>query len=207
MTDLAHTIRLAQTAVQFQDATAQKLFGWFAPLSVDQVRALSRSSDYHAARRALLRTKEFAGISEKGFSELVYCGRRLHVWEAMQEEPRLRPVVSAKALAKVIRERLAGPKIVVKLDKGEMDQAEAEAIAALKKINTSSDRVQRVLREALKDEPATWHVVMLRSLNECLVEVNGLIEKRNLKGWAELPKGGFMKVMKAWQLLKLPAPR
>ena len=208
MTNLEITIALAADAAFFQDSQAMKLFSWFPPLSEQQIRSLSRSSDYHAARRALLRQPAWKGVDEKSFSELVYCGRRLHVWEAMREEPRLRPVQSAKALAKVIRERLSGADrpVAVKLDAAELDKVEAEALAAIKRLNTSPERVARLVRAAMKDEPAAWHAFALTTLFDVWNEINDQLAKRNQKLWAE-PKHAFLNRMKAWKLLKLPAPR
>jgi hypothetical protein len=190
------------TIIAFQEAQALKIFGYSAPLSANQLLALSRSSTYRAARKAFI--AQCAVITDKDADELTFIGKHMDVWSRIGHLPRLRPLRTPKSIASAIRDELRGKKAVVTSQKGELDQAQATACAALKVLKTSPKRVVEATWEALKDEPGFMHEVATRLLSEIWHMTDDSLSERNQDSWA-MPKGAFLKVMTTAELFKLPA--
>lgn len=210
MTDLATTIRLAKLAAEFQDAQAVKLFGFSPPLTDEQLASLSKSDRYRDARRAVLATPSFAGITGKAFSELVYAGRKLHVWEAIKKDIEsgakklLRPIKTPKSLASAIRDVLDGTadKTKVVLAPGELDEAQQVIAANVKKLNKPSQAVFAIIEGAKKD-PAFLHDIAVSLIEEVRHLVNDELVERNVDLWAK-PKGAFLNSKTVGELFRLP---
>src|SRR5262245_44033014 len=137
----------AATARTFQEAQAIKLFSWMGPLSHDQVIALSRSADYRAARDRFCLT---AGIEGKAFSELVFIAQHVAVWAKIADRPRLRPIATANGMAKASREEHQGKATKTKAaDKTEIDAAQAELVAAIKKFRQAGGSADRAVEAVM----------------------------------------------------------
>lgn len=189
--------------IEFQNAQAVKLFGWMPPLSANQLLSLSRSSTYRAARAGWVRASGV--LTDKDADELAFIAKHMDVWSRIGHLPRLRPLRTPKSIAKAIREALRGKPAKVAAAKGELDEAQAAAAAALKVLKTSPKRVVAAAWEALKDEPGFMHQVATQLLNEIWHAANDSLSERNQDGWA-LPKAAFLKAnMTTEALYKLPA--
>jgi len=204
LTDL-QTAALARTIEQ-AEAVAMLTSQFGGTLDDAEFAAIRRTDKWAFAIKRLMKRSLFAGIDEAAFSELTFIARRLHVWHAIKDLPRLRPVTTPKGVAKAIRLALRPVPAKVEVAGVEFDsdqQAELEAVAALKKVATTPKRLAAVAYEALKADPAMMHALAISLLNETWHAVNAVIAEGNQKPWGQ-PTGAFLKEMDAADLFKLP---
>jgi hypothetical protein len=192
---------------------AMKNLGVEPPLSADQWATLSRTSNYQAARRMLCRAHrlEYSDYSELTF--LVIGGHETLLAQLVARPlkrdggTQLRALASPKACAKAVREHARGSAIRVKASKTEIDQAQAELVAALRKFRQAGGTSDRAVAAVLASgtEDLGWlHAFMQKLAGAVLVVVNDELAKRNVQPWAW--GLAFLKGKKTWQLLRLPAP-